>query len=40
MVFSTVCDSASITTIMSKWLPIAETKKVGWVEDDSHSAFG
>jgi hypothetical protein len=43
-VFSTTCNSASITSIVSKWRlsvlsSIGETE-VGWIEDDSHVVFG
>jgi hypothetical protein len=37
-VVSTACDSASITSIVSKIINM-ENRKVGWVGDDSH-VFG
>jgi hypothetical protein len=44
-VFSTACQSASTTSVVSKWLPFTFTfnwgnRKVGWMEDDSHVVFG
>jgi hypothetical protein len=38
---STACDSASITSVVSKWQPFSfifnrEDRKGGWVGDDSH----
>jgi hypothetical protein len=43
--FSTACDSASITSIVSKWWPSSslqsrKKRKVGLVRDDSHVVFG
>jgi hypothetical protein len=44
-VFCTICDSVSITSTVSKWRPLSfifnrGNRKVGWVGDDSHVAFG
>jgi hypothetical protein len=44
-VFSTACDSASITSAVSKWRPFSfnftqGNSKSGWVGDDSHFIFG
>jgi hypothetical protein len=46
-VFSTACDSASITSIVTKWRPFSfsflqsgKQRSVGWVIDDSDVAFG
>jgi hypothetical protein len=44
-VFSTACDSASITSIVSKWRPLSFILNQGnrnpeWVADDSHDVFG
>jgi hypothetical protein len=44
-VFSTACDSASITSIVSKWGPFnfmfnRGNRKMWWMEDDSHVASG
>jgi hypothetical protein len=44
-VFSTACNPASITAIVSKWRPFSfifnrRNRKVGWVGDDSHVVFG
>jgi hypothetical protein len=44
-VFSTTCNSASITSSVSKWRPFnrgnrkvtgGQVRRVGWVENDSH----
>jgi hypothetical protein len=43
--FSTACDSASITSIVSKWRPFSfifsrgKQRNVGWVGDHSHVVF-
>jgi hypothetical protein len=44
-VFSNACDSASITSVMSKWRPFSfifsqGNRKVGQVGDDSHVVLG
>jgi hypothetical protein len=43
-VFSTACDSASITSIMSTRrlfsFMLNQGNKVGWVRDDNHVIFG
>jgi hypothetical protein len=44
-VFSTACDSASITSIVSKWRSFSfilnqGNRKVGCVENDSHVVLG
>jgi hypothetical protein len=44
-VFSTACDSASTTSIVSKWWLLSfifnrGKRKVAWVEDGSHVVFG
>jgi hypothetical protein len=44
-VFSTACGSASVTWVVPKWLPFSfifsqGNRKVGWVGDVSHVAFG
>jgi hypothetical protein len=44
-VFSSACDSASITTVVSKWRPFSfifngRNRKVGRVGDDIHVVFG
>jgi hypothetical protein len=45
-VFSTACDSAWITSAVTKWRLFSiffgprEQGKVGWVGDDSHVVFG
>jgi hypothetical protein len=43
--FSTACDSASITLVVSKWWPFSSgsnrrNRKVGWEGDDSYVVFG
>jgi hypothetical protein len=46
MVFSIACNSASITSTVSKWCLFSfifnrgKRKKVGWVGDGSHVVFG
>jgi hypothetical protein len=40
-VFSGAYDSASITSVVLKWLPLSFIfRKVGWMEDNSHVVFG
>jgi hypothetical protein len=44
-VFSTACDSASITSFVSKWRPFSfiftqGNRKVGWLGNNSHVVFG
>jgi hypothetical protein len=43
--FSTACDSASITSVVSKWQPFSfilnrGNRKVGWLGDESNVTFG
>jgi hypothetical protein len=43
--FSTACDSASVTSVVSKWRPFSfvfgrGNRKVVWVADDSHGVLG
>jgi hypothetical protein len=38
-VFSTASDSATVTAVVSKWLP-GKQRRAGWVGDYSHVAFG
>jgi hypothetical protein len=44
-VFSTACDSASITSVVSKWRPFSYifswgNRKAGWVGEDNHVDIG